>query len=147
MRGTPLWVKLSPNVTDITAIGRAVEAEGADALSAINTLRGLTIDVTTRRPTLATGGGGLSGPAIKPVALRMVHDLVHAVHIPVVGIGGIRTGADALEFLMCGAAAVQVGTATFYDPKSPVRIADEIATWCATHDIEAVRDVIGTLRP
>ena len=99
-----------------------------------------------RRPRLASGGGGLSGPAIKPVALRMVHDLVRAVQIPVVAIGGIRTGEDALEFLVTGAAAVQVGTATFYDPTSPVRIANEIRSWCAAHDVTAVRDLIGTLR-
>jgi dihydroorotate dehydrogenase (NAD+) catalytic subunit len=141
----PLWVKLSPNVGDVTVVGRAAVSEGADALCAINTLRGLAVDVTTRRSRLASGGGGLSGPAIKPVALRMVHDLARAVGVPVVGIGGIRTGEDALEFLCCGAAAVQVGTATFYDPRAPVRIADEIAAWCRAHAIMAVRDVIGTL--
>jgi len=147
VRAVPLWVKLSPNVADITTVGRAAEAAGADALSAVNTLRGLAIDLETRRPRLATGGGGLSGPAIKPVALRMVHDLAHAVRIPVVGIGGIRTGEDALEFLACGASAVQVGTATFYDPTSPTRIADEIKTWCKENAVTAVRDVIGSLRP
>jgi len=146
VRAVPLWVKLSPNVADIAAVGRAAEQAGADALSAINTLRGLAIDLATRRPRLATGGGGLSGPAIKPVALRMVHDLAHAVRIPIIGIGGIRTGEDALEFLACGAQAVQVGTATFYDPRSPVRIADEIKTWCKENAVTAVRDVIGSLR-
>ena len=146
VRAVPLWVKLSPNVADIATVGRAAEAAGADALSAINTLRGLAIDLATRRPRLATGGGGLSGPAIKPVALRMVHDLARAVRIPVVGIGGIRTGEDALEFLACGASAVQVGTATFYDPTSPTRIADEIRTWCKENNVTAVRDVIGSLR-
>ena len=147
VQAVPLWVKLSPNVADIATVGRAAEQAGADALSAVNTLRGLAIDLETRRPRLATGGGGLSGPAIKPVALRMVHDLAHAVRIPVVGIGGIRTGEDALEFLACGAQAVQVGTATFYDPRSPVRIADEIKTWCKENAVTAVRDVIGSLRP
>ena len=147
VRALPLWVKLSPNVGDITAVGRAAAGEGADALCAINTLRGLAVDLDRRRPRLASGGGGLSGPAIKPVALRMVHDLVRAVHIPVVGIGGIRTGEDALEFLITGAAAVQVGTANFYDPASPARIAEEIRRWCAARDVAAVRDVIGTLRP
>ena len=147
VRAVPLWVKLSPNVADVAVVGRAAEAAGADALTAINTLRGLAVDVATRQPRLASGGGGLSGPAIKPVALRMVRDLVEAVRIPVVGIGGIRTGADALEFLCCGARAVQVGTATFYDPRAPVRVADEIARWCRAHGVTAVRDVIGTFRP
>ena len=147
VRTLPLWVKLSPNVSDITQVARAAAGEGADALCAINTLRGLAIDLEQRRPRLATGGGGLSGPAIKPVALRMVHDLVRAVQLPVIGIGGIRTGEDALEFLVAGASAVQVGTATFYDPRSPVSIADEIRSWCVAHDVTSVRDVIGTLRP
>ncbi len=142
----PLWVKLSPNVGDITTVGRAAEEAGADALSAINTLRGMAIDLDTRRPRLAAGSGGLSGPAIKPVALRMVHDLVRAVRIPVVGIGGIRSGEDALEFLCCGASAVQVGTATFYDPRAPARIAQEIRAWCTHHAIPAVSDLIGTLK-
>jgi dihydroorotate dehydrogenase (NAD+) catalytic subunit len=142
----PLWVKLSPNVGDITTVGRAAEEAGADALSAINTLRGMAIDLDARRPRLAAGSGGLSGPAIKPVALRMVHDLVRAVRIPVIGIGGIRSGEDALEFLCCGASAVQVGTATFYDPRAPARIAQEIRTWCTRHAIPAVSDLIGTLK-
>ena len=142
----PLWVKLSPNVGDVAAVGRAAEAAGADALSAINTLRGLAIDLEGRRPRLASGSGGLSGPAIKPVALYMVRTLAEAVRIPVVGIGGIRSGEDALEFLCAGARAVQVGTATFYDPRAPVRIAGEIAAWCRTHGVRAVTDVIGSLR-
>jgi dihydroorotate dehydrogenase (NAD+) catalytic subunit len=141
----PLWVKLSPNVNDITAVGRAVEAEGADALCAINTLRGLAVDLATRRPRLRSGTGGLSGPAIKPVALAMVWALARSVRIPLVGIGGIRSGEDALEFLCCGAHAVQVGTATFYDPRAPVRVAAEMAGWCARHDVGAVRDLVGTL--
>ena len=143
----PLWVKLSPNVGDVTVVGRAAAAEGADALCAINTLRGLAIDLDTRRPSLAAGGGGLSGPAIKPVALRMVRDLAETAGIPIVGIGGIRTGEDALEFLCCGATAVQIGTATFYDPTAPVRIAHEMALWCRAHGVNAVRDMVGTLRP
>jgi len=142
----PLWVKLSPNVGDITRVGRAAEAEGADALTAINTLRATAIDLEARRPRLATGSGGLSGPAIKPVALRMVQELARAVRIPVVGIGGIMTGEDALEFLCCGARAVQVGTATFYDPRAPLRIAEEMARWCRAHGVGAISDVIGTLR-
>ncbi|HJW70430.1 MAG TPA: dihydroorotate dehydrogenase [Candidatus Binatia bacterium] len=143
----PLWVKLSPNVSDITLVGRAAEAEGADALCAINTLRGLAVDVETRRPRLRSVTGGLSGPAIKPVALAMTWALARSVRIPVVGIGGIRSGEDALEFLCCGARAVQVGTATFYDPRAPLRIAEEIAAWCARHDIARVTDVVGTLSP
>jgi len=142
----PLWVKLSPNVGDITCVGRAAEAEGADALTAINTLRATAVDVATRRARLASGTGGLSGPAIKPVALRMVHELARAVRIPLVGVGGIMTGEDALEFLVCGASAVQVGTATFYDPRAPVRIAEEMARWCRAHGVPAVSDMIGTLR-
>ncbi len=141
----PLWVKLSPNVTDIAAVGRAVEAEGADAVTAINTLRATSIDLAARTPRLAAGAGGLSGPAIKPVALWMVRALAAALRIPVVGIGGIRTGEDALEFLACGARAVQVGTATFYDPRATVRIAGEMAAWCVAHGVGAVRDVIGTV--
>jgi dihydroorotate dehydrogenase (NAD+) catalytic subunit len=141
----PLWVKLSPNVTDITAVARAVEAEGADAVTAINTLRGMVVDLAHRRPALASRTGGVSGPAIKPVALAMVHALARAVRIPVVGIGGIRSGEDALEFLCCGAVAVQVGTAIFYDPRAPERIATEMARWCLRHGVRAVAEVTGTL--
>jgi len=141
----PLWVKLSPNVGDITAVGRAAESEGADALCAINTLRGMGVDLQARRPMLRAGTGGLSGPAIKPVALAMVWALARAVGIPVIGIGGIRTGEDALEFLCCGARAVQVGTAIFYDPTAPVRITEEMAAWCRRHGVGAVADVVGTL--
>ncbi|HLK12284.1 MAG TPA: dihydroorotate dehydrogenase [Candidatus Binatia bacterium] len=141
----PLWVKLSPNVGDIAAAGRAAEAEGADALCAINTLRGLAVDLARGSPRLASGAGGLSGPAIKPVALAMVHALVRAVRVPVVGIGGIRSGEDALEFLACGARAVQVGTASFYDPRAPVRIAREMARWCRRRGIGSVAETIGML--
>ncbi len=141
----PLWVKLSPNVGDVTAVGRAAEHEGADALSAINTLRGMAIDATTRRPRLASVTGGLSGPAIKPVALAMVHALARAVRIPIVGLGGIRTGEDAAEFLIAGAAAVQVGTASFYDPRAPERVAQDLARWCRRHGVAAARDLVGTL--
>ena len=141
----PLWVKLSPNVTDVTATGRAAESEGADALSAINTLRGMSIDAATRRPRLASVTGGLSGPAIKPVALAMVHALARAVRIPVVGLGGIRTGEDVAEFLIAGAAAVQVGTASFYDPRAPERIGQDLGRWCRRHGVAAARELIGTL--
>ncbi len=142
---SPLWVKLSPNVTDVTAVGKAVEAEGADAVCAINTLRGMSVDLAARRPRLRAVTGGLSGPAIKPVALAMVLALSRALRIPVIGIGGIRTGEDALEFLCCGARAVQVGTATFYDPQAPVRIAREMGAWCDRHGVRAVAAMTGTL--
>jgi dihydroorotate dehydrogenase (NAD+) catalytic subunit len=141
----PLWVKLSPNVSDVAAIGRAAEGEGADALCAINTLRGMAIDAAARRPRLASVTGGLSGPAIKPVALAMVHALARAVRVPVVGIGGIRTGEDVAEFLVAGAAAVQVGTATFYDPRAPERIATDLARWCRRHGVTTARALVGTL--
>jgi dihydroorotate dehydrogenase (NAD+) catalytic subunit len=141
----PLWVKLSPNVGDVTVVGRAAADAGADALCAINTLRGTAIDVAARRPRLAAGSGGLSGPAIRPVAVHMVRQLVRAVAVPVVGVGGIVTGEDALEFLCCGARAVQVGTASLYDPRAPVRVAEEIARWCGRHGVGAVADVIGTV--
>jgi dihydroorotate dehydrogenase (NAD+) catalytic subunit len=142
---SPLWVKISPNVGDVTVVGRAAQEAGADALSAINTLRGTAIDLETRRPRLASGSGGLSGPAIRPVAVYMVRQLVRAVRIPVIGIGGIATGEDALEFLCCGARAVQVGTATLYDPRAPLRVAEEIASWCDRHGVGAVAEVIGTV--
>ncbi len=141
----PLWVKLSPNVSDVTAVGRAAEGEGADALSAINTLRGMAIDAATRRPRLASVTGGLSGPAIKPVALAMVHALARAVRIPIVGLGGIRNGEDAAEFLIGGASAVEVGTATFWDPAAPHRIIGELDRFLAAERIASVRDIVGTL--
>jgi dihydroorotate dehydrogenase (NAD+) catalytic subunit len=141
----PLWVKLSPNVGDVTAVGRAAEAEGADALAAINTLRGMAVDATARRPRLASVTGGLSGPAIKPVALAMVHALSRAVRIPIVGLGGIRTGEDVAEFLIAGARAVQVGTASFYDPCAPERLGHDLARWCRRHGVATAREIIGTL--
>ena len=141
----PLWVKLSPNTGDVVAAGRAAAAEGADALSAINTLRGMAVDLAARRPSLASVTGGLSGPAIKPVALAMVYALARGVDVPVVGIGGIRSGEDALEFLAVGAAAVQVGTASFYDPMAPLRIAREIDAWCARHGVRAVAEIVGSV--
>jgi dihydroorotate dehydrogenase (NAD+) catalytic subunit len=143
----PLWVKLSPNVSDIVAVGKAAEAEGADAVCAINTLRGMAIDAATRRPRLFSVTGGLSGPAIKPVALAMVHVLARALDVPVVGLGGVRTGEDAAEFLIAGAHAVQVGTASFYDPAAPNRVGRELERWCRRHDVAAARDLIGTLAP
>jgi dihydroorotate dehydrogenase (NAD+) catalytic subunit len=142
----PLIVKLSPNVTDITIIARAAEDAGADAVSLINTLLGMAIDLETRRPRLPLGCGGLSGPAIKPVALRMVWQVAQTVHIPVIGIGGITTGEDALEFLVAGATACQVGTASFADPGACRRIVEEMRHYLQRHQIPTVAELCGTLR-
>ncbi len=142
----PLMVKLSPNVTDITIIARAVRDAGADALSLINTITGMAIDIHTRRPKLANVTGGLSGPAIKPVALRMVHQVAQAVDIPVVGIGGIMSADDALEFIIAGATAVQVGTANFVNPKSSIEIIDGIEAYCKTYRLDCIRDLTGSLQ-
>jgi len=141
----PLWVKLSPNVTDIGEFARACEDAGADALSVINTIVGMAIDIERRIPRLRFVTGGLSGPAIKPVALRMVWDTCRAVKIPVIGVGGIATVEDALEFLMAGARAVQVGTANFYNPAASEQIAHGLAAYCRTHRIEDINQVIGSL--
>jgi len=141
----PLWVKLSPNVTDIASFALAAEEEGADAICLINTLMGMMIDVDRRRPALANVTGGLSGPAIKPVALRMVHQVVRAVKVPVIGIGGIGSGLDALEFLLLGARAVQVGTASFTDPGATARIAGEIGSELAARGYRDVNAWIGSL--
>ncbi len=141
----PLIVKLSPNVTDITAIARAAEEAGADAVSLINTLLGMAIDLDTRTPRLPLGSGGLSGPAIKPVALRMVWQVAQAVSIPVIGMGGISTGADALEFLVAGATACQVGTASFVDPAACRQIIAEIGRYLQRHRIATVAELCGTL--
>jgi dihydroorotate dehydrogenase (NAD+) catalytic subunit len=142
----PMIVKLSPNVTDIVKIAETTVAAGADALSLINTITGMAVDVEARRPVLANITGGLSGPAIKPIALRMVWQVVNAVRVPVIGIGGIATARDALEYLITGASAVQVGTANFVDPGATMAIIDGIEEYLATHGIGAVRDLIGTLR-
>ena len=142
----PLIAKLSPNVTDIAEIARAAEAGGADGISLINTLLAMAVDAETRRPKLANLFGGLSGPAIKPVALRMVYQAAAAVKIPVIGLGGIATGLDAVEFLIAGAAAVQVGTANFVDPAATVRVAREISAFCERRGIARVADLVGTLR-
>jgi len=141
----PIIAKLSPNVTDIVAIARAAEDAGADGISLINTLLAMAVDVETRRPKLANVMGGLSGPAIKPIALRMTYQVASAVKIPVIGMGGIMTGMDALEYLVVGAKAVQVGTANFIDPAAAGRVVDEIAAYCETRDIAKVADVVGTL--
>ncbi|NLB06524.1 MAG: dihydroorotate dehydrogenase, partial [Desulfobulbaceae bacterium] len=142
----PLIVKLSPNVTDIVAMARAVADNGADAISLINTLIGMAIDVRTRRPRLANVIGGLSGPAIKPVALRMVWQVASAVRVPVIGIGGIGTAEDAVEFLLAGASAVQVGTANFYNPASSMEILSGLEAWLREQGESSVRAIIGTLR-
>jgi dihydroorotate dehydrogenase (NAD+) catalytic subunit len=144
--GLPVIPKLSPNVTDITVIARAAADGGADALSLINTLLGVAIDPHTRRPKIHTVTGGLSGPAIKPVALRMVWQVAETVPLPLIGIGGIQTGEDAVEFLLAGATAVQVGTATFVDPRAPLKVRDGIAAYCARHGLLDVRSLVGTLR-
>ena len=142
----PIIAKLSPNVTDIVAIARAAEDAGADGISLINTLLAMAVDVETRRPKLANVMGGLSGPAIKPIALRMTYQVASAVKIPVIGMGGIMTGMDALEYLVVGAKAVQVGTANFIDPAAAGRVVDEIAAYCETRDIAKVADLVGTLK-
>ena len=141
----PLWVKLSPNVTDITEIARAAEAAGADAISLINTLLGMAIDLEARRAELPLGFGGLSGPAIKPIALRMVWQVTQAVRIPVVGMGGIMTGQDALEFLLAGAAACQVGTASFADPTACRKIVSEMEAYLRRRGIATAAELCGKL--
>ncbi len=141
-----MMVKLSPNVTDITCIAKSVEEAGADAVSLINTLTGMLIDVETRTPLLANVTGGLSGPAIKPVALRMVWQVAGAVKIPVVGIGGITNARDALEFIIAGASAVQVGTASLVDPSAPMEIIGGIERYMKKHGIEKLSDLVGTLK-
>lgn len=142
----PLIVKLTPNVTDITVIARAVEEAGADAISCINTLTGLAVDIRRRRPRLANGTGGMSGPALRPLAVRMVHQVVQAVQVPVIGVGGIMSAEDALEFLIAGARAVQVGTANFVDPAATMHIVDGLERFCREEGVARIRDLIGTLR-
>lgn len=142
----PLIAKLSPNVTDISVIARAVEAGGADALSAVNTFVGMAIDIRTRRPRLSNGTGGMSGPAVKPLALRAVYRCAQAVKIPVIGIGGIATGNDAIEFLLAGASAVQVGTATFSQPNAAAQVVTDIATYLEENHFSSVQEIIGALR-
>jgi dihydroorotate dehydrogenase (NAD+) catalytic subunit len=141
----PLMVKLSPNVTDITEIAKAAEGEGSDSISLINTITGMAINIETRRPKLANITGGLSGPAIKPVALRMVWQVVQTVQVPVIGIGGIMTAKDALEFLIAGATAVQVGTANFINPHATIDIIDGIEAFLMQRNITDIADVIGTI--
>ena len=143
--GLPLLVKLSPNVTDITEIARSIEDAGADGLSVINTLLGMAIDAETRRPQLANLTGGLSGPAIKPIALRMVWQVYNAVKIPIVGMGGIMTGEDAVEFFIAGASAVAVGTANFVNPRASLDVTDGIRGYLEEHEVESVKELVGSL--
>ncbi len=141
----PVIVKLSPNVAAIEPLAVAAEQSGADAISLVNTFVALAIDARTRRSYIGAGFGGLSGPAIKPIALRMVYQAAQAVRIPVVGMGGIATGTDAAEFLIAGASAVEVGTATFWDPAAPLRIARELGRFLRRENVSNVRDLVGTL--
>ena len=142
----PLIVKLSPNVARIEPLAKAAEEAGADALSLVNTFVSLAIDPRTRKPRLGAGLGGLSGPAIKPIAVRMVYEAARAVKIPVVGLGGISDGLDAAEFLIAGASAVEVGTANFWDPAAPLRIARELETFLEQEGIDHVSNIVGTLK-
>ena len=143
--GKTLIVKLSPNVTSITDIAKAVEAEGADSVSLINTLMGTSIDIERRRFNLSIGTGGLSGPCVKPVALRMVYQVANAVKIPVIGLGGISTAEDAIEFLMAGATAIQIGTANFIDPAVTKKVKDGINDWLDNHNIADIHEIIKVL--
>ena len=143
----PLIVKLSPNVTDITEIARAVVGAGADAVSLINTIPGMVIDLKRRRPFLANRTGGLSGPAIRPIAVRMVYDVARAVDVPIVGIGGISTVEDALQFLMAGATAVEIGTATFVNPRASAEIAAGLGEFCRREGIRDIHEIIGAALP
>ncbi len=142
--GRPRWAKLSPNVTDLTEIAGAALDAGAEALTLVNTVMGMVIDVETRRPRLGAGGGGLSGPAIRPVAVRAVYDVCTAFpDATVVGAGGIATGEHAVELMLAGASAVEVGTATFADPRAPARVAAELERWCRRHNVARVADLVG----
>ncbi|MCD7757493.1 MAG: dihydroorotate dehydrogenase [Clostridiales bacterium] len=143
----PVMVKLSPNVTDITAIAKAVENAGADAVSLINTIRGMRIDVKTRRPVLHMNTGGLSGPAVLPVAVRMVWEVSNAVNIPVLGMGGVAKGDDAAQMLLAGATAVAVGTACFADPYAPLKVRDELAALAAEQGLQSVSELTGGVKP
>lgn len=141
-----LIVKLSPNVTNIADIARAVEAEGADSVSLINTLMGMSVDIEHRRSRLSIGTGGLSGPAVKPVALRMVWQVAKAVNIPIVGLGGIMNATDAIEFLMVGATAIEIGTANFIDPTVTIKVIDGINEWLDAHGVKDIHDIIGVIK-
>lgn len=142
----PLMVKLSPNVTNIAGMARVAQAAGADAVSLVNTFLSLSIDVNTRRPRIANVTAGLSGPAIKPIAVRMVWEVAKSVSIPIVGMGGIAKAEDAVEFLLAGATAVEVGTASYADPRAVEKISNGLQTWCASHDLITVRELTGGMR-
>lgn len=140
----PLWAKLSPNTCDLSEVAAAAAAAGAEAITVANTVLGMVIDVEGRRPLLGAGRGGLSGPAIRPVAVRAVYDLHEAYpDLPIVGVGGVAGGTDALEFLLAGASAVQVGTATFADPRAPLQVLNELTRWCSRHGVVSVTELIG----
>ena len=142
----PRWAKLSPNVTDLVSIADAAMNAGADALTLVNTLMGMVIDIETRSPLLGGGGGGLSGPAIHPVAIRAVHDVAAALpDAPIIGVGGIASATQAIEFMMAGASAVQVGTANFADPAITTKILADMHAWCASHGITKISDIIGSV--
>jgi dihydroorotate dehydrogenase (NAD+) catalytic subunit len=141
----PVWVKLSPNVTDIRIYAKTCEEANADALSVANTFVGMAVDVNKRRPMLSNATGGLSGPAIKPLALRLVYQTVQEVDIPVIGVGGISTARDALEFLIAGASAVQVGTANFFNPMAAVKIIDGLRDFCEQQNLKSIREIIGQM--
>ena len=143
----PVMVKLSPNVTDITEIAKAVEGAGADAISLINTIRGMRIDVNTRRPILKMNTGGLSGPAVLPVAVRMVWEVADAVKVPILGMGGVSKGADAAELMLVGATAVAVGTASFADAYAPVRVRDELAAYAEKQGLARISELTGAVKP
>ncbi|MEK7284517.1 MAG: dihydroorotate dehydrogenase [Chloroflexota bacterium] len=143
----PIIVKLTPNAPDVVAVARAVEEAGADAVTAINTILGMKIDVRKRRPVLGTGSGGLSGPAIRPIAVHITYQVAQAVSIPVIGAGGVASTEDALEFLMAGASAVQVGTATFADPLAPITVVEGLAAYVRANGLASIRDIIGAALP
>jgi dihydroorotate dehydrogenase (NAD+) catalytic subunit len=142
----PVIVKLSPNVTDIAEIALAVESAGADALSLVNTIVGMAVDIYQRRPRLAFVTGGLSGPAIKPIAIRMVYQVSRVTKLPLIGIGGIANWIDALEFIIAGATAIQIGTANYYDPTVSMKVIDGIIEYCQKNNVKDVRELIGSIR-
>ena len=142
----PLIVKLSPNVTSIAQMAHIAQEAGADAISLVNTFVAMAIDADTRKPRIANVTAGLSGPAIKPIAVRMVYDAAHAVNIPVIGMGGISTASDVIEFMLAGATAVEIGTASYWDPCATEKIVDELQEWCADHDVAKLADLIGGMQ-